>query len=146
MKINKLNLQEMAATGFTHVAKITYSDLVATAATTQTLALYPQTGAANAATLIQRVAARVVTPFAGSTTLTVQVGDTGDTDRYLAASDAMAAAETGYGILPATGPDVLAGTLILGALFTGGANLTTLTAGEVHIYFAAVDLQALSRS
>lgn len=150
MDITNLSVEEMARTGFTHKAVITYADLADTADTSLALTLYTYA----AKTLFKSGGFRLVTAFDGTSTtaLTVKVGwngaTTDDDDGLIAAVElhndgteitggdatgaAFATLRTGYVALDAG---------VLTATFTATtANLDDLTTGEVHIYWGAVDL------
>lgn len=150
MKTLALSPEERAQSGFTHKAIITYEDLSGTAATTKTLTL----ASYSAGQLFHKAAYKLVTNFDGGATsaLALDVGWNGGTtddpdgllDNYEIHEDAsevkygdgngaaFATLRTGYAALDAGD---------LEALFTAtGANLTALTQGEVHIYWAQTDL------
>lgn len=132
--------------GATHVVKIVHTDLTDTAALTKTLPILPGlTGNLPVGTMIRCIGHRVVTAFVGPSvsSLTLQVGDGSDPDRYAtAALDSMLA--TGYTAVPAsvtTQPFAYETADAVDALFTAvGANLSVLTAGEVHVFLQAVPL------
>lgn len=144
MKVYPLMMEDRLASGYTHRVNVRYTDLNDTAALTKTLAIYPQSGTAGVGTSVRRAAARVITPFVGCATLTLQVGDGSDTDRNLASFDLKAAADT-YGVgVPSTTPSVFNAADTVDALFTATTNnLTSLTAGEVDIYLCIADLSKL---
>lgn len=152
LKTIPLSNEEALKTGFTHKSIITYTEVAAIgAATGGALVLAPYT----AGTAFQAAAYKVVgTGFVGAsvTNLTVKVGwngaTTDDDDGLIAASEictagteilyllgdgaAFAANKTGYVALDAGNIE---------ATFTStGANLSAMTAGEVHIYLKLVDL------
>lgn len=149
MKIFALSNAQQAQLGFTHRFEILYSDLTtASTAHTQTLAAYTAGKGVTAA------AFRLVSGFVGAsvTNLTMAVGfdgaTTDDADGIIEAVElATAGTEINYG--DATGAIFAAkrtgyfpqdaGNYT--ALFTAtGANVTVLTAGEVHVYLRLVDL------
>lgn len=132
--------------GATHVVKLLYTDLTDTAALTKTLPILPgSTGTLPVGSMVRCIGHRVVTAFVGASVsaLTLQVGDGGDTDRFAtAALDSMLA--TGYTAVPAsvtTQPYAYESADTVDALFTAvGANLSVLTAGEVHVFLQVVPL------
>jgi hypothetical protein len=134
MKCYPLTNEEILAHNATHKIVIPYTDLTGTAALTKTTAIYPFSGTAPIGTLCRFAKAYVRTAFVGCATLTLQVGDGGDTDRNLAASDMKATAGTFYAA-PATANAPFAAADTLDALFTATTdNLSSLSAGEVEIY------------
>lgn len=146
MKVNRLSANEVAEYGFNWMVTIDKDDLSA-AALTKTLAIYPETGTAAAGTVVRKAAARVVTAFAGTTTLVVEVGDGGDVDRALASSDMTAAAGTVYPAIPTTVPAAFAAADTVDALFTATVdNLDQLSAGEVQIFLDVVDLALITNN
>ena len=142
MEIITLSQNEQAAYGgATHLVKVLYSDLTA-AATTQTLPILPASGTLAAGTIVECIGHRCVTAFAGTsiTAVTLQVGDGSDTDRLCTAAldDLIAAGYTAVPRSVTTQPYALASADAIDALFTAtGANLSVLTAGEVHILLRA---------
>lgn len=150
MKITELSVEQMARFGVTHRFEITYADLVAFAALTGTVDFMAYVAGQG----ILGGFFKLVTPFVGPavTNLSIQVGwngaTTDDPDGALAATElagvateilfgdfsgaAFATLRTGYLPLDAG---------IYGALFTAiGANLSVLTAGEVHVYARIANL------
>ena len=143
MKVTKLSYEEQIATGFSHKAVIPYTDLTA-AATTQTIQLAPSGSATFTQKVVVLAAARVATAFAGPTTVTVQLGDTGSTNRNLAASDIKATAGTWYSQGAAATLNAFNTAGSFNALFTStGANLSTCSAGQVELYFTLIPLERL---
>ena len=144
MKLLPLASEARAQTGFTHKIEITHADLTA-AATTETLALFPQTGTFPAGTACQRVGFSLKTPFDGgaTSTMTLQVGDGGDVDRLLPAVVVHEdGSEIDFGITNLDHVYLAADTI--DALFTAtGANVSVLTAGAIDIFLAIVDLNDL---
>lgn len=147
-----LSLEEQAKTGFTHKSIITYADVAAIsgATTAGAIAIHPYT----AGTAFQAAAYKLVSGFVGAsvTNLTIEVGwngaSTDDPNGLIEASEiATAGTEVNYLL----GNGVAFATKVTGyaaldagnieATFTAtGANLSVLTAGEVHVYLKAVDL------
>lgn len=132
--------------GATHVVKLTYADLTDTAATTKTVPILPAaSGTLPAGTVVECLGHRCVTAFAGTsiTAVTLQVGDGGDTDRLCTAAldDLIAAGYTAVPRSVTTQPFAFASADTVDALFTAtGANLSALTAGEVHIFLRVTDM------
>ncbi len=154
MKLLKLSAEETRESGFTHKAAITFADLVATAATTKALTVF---SGLVAGFLVRNAAFRLVSGFVGAsvTNLTLELGwngATSDDPNGLIESVELATAGTEILAGDATGaafatkrtgfaPQEAA---TLEALFTAtGANLTALTAGEVHVYLTVSDLSKL---
>ena len=142
MRVIPLDCNASALAEATHKVVLTYADLLSFVALTATVGIFPVVGNADPATLIKDVKMRVVTPFAGVTTCTASVGDTGSATKFSAANDVKATANTVYGLQPATSPASVAASSPLNVYFTStGTNLSTLSAGEVHMWFTAVPLQ-----
>ncbi len=152
MKSFELPIETMARTGFTHRFEITYADVAAISGATTAGAIVLAAYAAGKG--IVNAAYRLVTAFDGGATsaLALDVGWNGATtddpdgaiDNYEIHVDAteilfgdangagFATLRTGYFPLDAGNYE---------ATFTAtGANLSTLTTGEVHIYLGLVDL------
>ena len=177
-------LETVAALGATHVARITYSDLTDTAATTKTVTLLASI-AAN--TLFRYVGHVLITDFDGGATseLTMAVGydlssGTDDVDGFQTAtsvhadgtevdvtpelvtdvdtstvdatygteeSTVIASLRTKLNLLLKQQPRSFITTWDLECAFTAtGANLSTLTSGEVLVLFALVDLDPIERA
>jgi hypothetical protein len=153
MHINKLSAEETRESGFTHKIEITHADLTA-AAVTETLTVL---SGLTLGWLVRGAAFRLVEGFVGTdvTSLKLDVGwngaTTDDPDGLL---DNYEIATAGTEILAGDGNGAAFATLRTGfcpleatsieALFTAtGANVSVLTAGEVHIYLAASDLSKL---
>lgn len=153
MNIKKLSAEETRESGFTHKAVITHADLTA-AATTEALTILSGLGLGY---LVRAAAFRLVSGFVGTdvTALKLDVGWNGaavdDADGLL---DNYEIATAGTEILAGTGNGAAFAANITGfapveaatieALFSAtGANVSVLTAGEVHIYLAVSDLSKL---
>jgi hypothetical protein len=140
MRVNRLFEQEVF-NGFNVRAEIDYTDLNDTAGLTKTLALGK---AWPASTVVLRAAFKTVVAGVGCAALAVEIGDSGDVDRFLATNSAKAAAGTVVALVPSTAPAPLAGTLKLQALFTATTdNLDQLTAGSWVVYAQVAELGAL---
>lgn len=148
--------EQAAASGFSHVCTIEYTDLNTTAGTTKTIELL--TGM-TVGVLVDKAAFYLETGFVGAsiTNLLVEVGwdsAADDADGLLAGYEA---ATAGTEILAGDGDGAAFATLRTGyafvaageieVLFTAtGANLTALTAGKCHIFLHVTDLAKLARS
>lgn len=149
MKIVTLSNAQTANLGFTHRFELTYADLT-TAATTQTTTLMAYTAGKG----ITGAASKIVTLFSGgsATDLTIKVGwDGATTDDDDGAISATSVHTSGSYVKYQDGNGAAFATLRTGyfpqdagnytILFTAtGANVSTLTAGEVHIYLRITDL------
>lgn len=138
MTVQELSLADQVIYQATHLVKVSYTDLVGTAALTKTQELL----SCQAGQMVRSVWAKTKTAFAGGaiSALGVEVGDDGDVDRNLASYSVFA---LGFkSIQPTTtSPSVFASANGLDALFTAvTANLSALTAGEVWFYIFVVDL------
>jgi hypothetical protein len=162
MKRFVLNASERAQTGFTHKFNITYSDLVTAAAsggvTNVTLQLFPSgTGTAAVGTTVEKAAFRLVTAFdfsdSGITSLLMEVGDGGDTDRFIPQKEvavdgteilwfetSQATGTLPYSYLTADGIDVK-----FTAANGGSPTIDETTSGEVDIYLRITELQGFVR-
>jgi len=148
MKIDQLGTQDMARTGCTHVAVISFGqgDFSA-AATSQTYTL--DTLATGDAILWPTAFVYVKTAIAGITTPTIVVGHAGDTD-FCVASQSIATADR---ILAPVAVSAAAGgsfngatnTSFVAVITSGSENWTAATAGEIHIYFKLIEAAALGR-
>jgi hypothetical protein len=147
--ITQLGVEEMARTGFTHKAVIAYTDLNTTASTTLAIALTSYT----AKTFFSQAGYRLVTAFDGTSTtaLTVELGWNGaTTDDPNGLIEALEIHNDGTEITGSDGTGVAFATKRTGymaldagnleALFTATtANLTDLSSGEIHLYWAQCD-------
>ena len=154
MKISKLSAEETRESGFTHKAAITFADFASVAATTKVHVIF---SGLVAGFLVRNAAFRLVSGFVGAsvTNLTLQLGWTGassDDDNGLIEAVELATAGTEILAGDATGAALATKrtgfapqeAAAIEALFTAtGANLSVLTAGEVHIYLAVSDLSKL---
>lgn len=148
-----LTLEERAATGFTHKFVIKWDDTdVDVASTSAVIVLAPYVSG----TIVQRAAFRLATVFTdGGATMSSVKLDVGHNGASVDDADSIL---DNYE-LEATGTEILAGdangaefaTLRTGfsaveagnfeaTLTATGANLSTLTAGEVHIFLSIVHL------
>lgn len=155
MQVFPLAEQEMAKTGFTHAVKITYEDLTDTAATTKTLAIYPEEGTFSAGTYCLRTGLKLVTAFDASDTginsLLVEVGDGGSTARLMPqtqiAADGTEITDFVTSNNTTSLPYAYVSADTIDAKFTvaGGASplLSELTSGEVWLLLQVADLDQM---
>lgn len=135
MQIKNLSAPEQAATGFTHVIRMTFADFTV-AATSQT---YTPVALVNGQ-FGARTAYVLRTAFSGGSTtgLTLSVGDNGSATRYTAASQLWGAATPVTHVATGTVQAYTAADNIK-LTFTGtGANVNTITAGVVDVYVQVV--------
>lgn len=146
-----LSLEEQAETGFTHKAIIKAADVAALgASTTGAIAIYPYVNGI----VFRDAATKLVSGFVGEsvTNLTIEVGWNGaSTDDPNGLIEATELATAGTEVLYQLGNGVAFATKVTGyapldagnieAAFTStGANLSVITAGEVHVYLTAYDM------
>ncbi len=159
MKIQFLAPQYQQNRGLTHVIILDYTDIAAmTSGSVYSLLTKPLTqggipqlaaavttvalGALPAGALIKQCYADVVTAFVGTGTLVAIIGDGGDTARYLASVTLKTA-----GALQPTLKAPYRNTAVdtLDIAITAGTDITTFTAGEVHIYVEVFDPAGLQK-
>lgn len=152
-----LPLTTVAATGWTHKNILTHADIAALgAAATGVIQVFPGVSGVNGPTqmLVRNVAFDLVTPFdfsdAGITSLTVQAGFTGGATAALmeATEIAVDGAEIlGFIAKATTQPLIVVAADTIDLLFTaangGSPLLSEATAGELHVYYAAIDSKVL---
>lgn len=142
MIVLPLAQEEVLAKDITHVVTFEFTDLNTTAGLTKTLEILP----VSAGRIGVEVTCRgfyVETAFAGTATLTLIVGDDGDTDRYLTAAVADMKTAGPVSVLPtiATQPFTYKVANNVEAIFTATTNnLDQLSAGKVHVFLKVVDL------
>ena len=148
MTVYELPYESKAATGFTHKVVVTHSDITeSTADTDQTIAIL----SVAAGDIVEKAAYKLVTAFSDASDSAlndtkVQVGDGGDTDRYIAATQvnvngtevlfAANANTTSYAYTAADTVDLLVESMT-------AKSLSDLDAGEIHIYLAVSKLSSL---
>ena len=148
MQVYELPANTKAATGFTHKAVVTHSDITeSTADTDQTIALL----SVAAGDVVEKAAYKLVTAYSDASDAAfndtkVQVGDGGDTDRFIAATQvnvngtevlfAANANTTAYAYTAADTVDLLVESM-------SAKSLSDLDAGEIHIYLAVTKLSSL---
>lgn len=144
MKVFELPNETKAATGFTHKAIIEKADFTS-ATNTQTLSLL----SVPAGSVISNVAHKLVTEIAHAdlATLTYTLGNTAlDTSLMSATSVKAGATPIAFKAKTTTTPvAITAASQSIVAAFTGASAkvLKDLTAGEIHVYLAVADLNAL---
>lgn len=148
MKVFELPAETKAATGFTHKAIVTHVDVTESVADTdQTIALL----SVAAGDVVEKAAYKLVTAFSDASDSAfndtkVQVGDDGDTDRFIAATQvnvngtevlfASQANTTAYVYTAANTVDLLVESMT-------AKSLSDLDAGEIHVYLAVTKLSAI---
>jgi hypothetical protein len=148
MTVYELPYESKAATGFTHKVVVTHSDITeSTADTDQTIAIL----SVAAGDIVEKADYKLVTAFSDASDSAlndtkVQVGDGGDTDRYIAATQvnvngtevlyANNANTTAYAYTAADTVDLLVESMT-------AKSLSELDAGEIHIYLAVTKLSSL---
>jgi cytoskeletal protein RodZ len=148
MKVYELPAETKAATGFTHKVIVDHTDVTTSAADTdQTIAIL----SVAAGDVVEKAAYKLVTAFSDASDAAfndtkVQVGDGGDTDRFIAATQvnvngtevlfAANANTTAYAYTAADTVDLLVESMT-------AKSLSELDAGEIHIYLAVSKLSAL---
>lgn len=149
MKTLTLSNEEKLQTGFTHKAVLDFADTAGTdftaAATTQTFTLFTLA----AGQVVDNIAYKLDTTFTSGTitALTIALGDNGSSTAYLTAKSVFTgatpityAAGDGAATNQSAGKAYTAADAIK-ALFTATtANISTITAGKISIYFRVKDL------
>lgn len=152
MKILLLSNEEAARTGFTHKAILssvpdavfTTGDFTA-AALTQTYTLMTL----FAGHIISEAAYKVITFLSGGAvaTATLQVGFTGTTNGFIPATSVFTAGTAfacgGGASFAGSGKAFTAASALVALLTTTVANVSALTAGEVHVYWRIADLNKI---
>jgi hypothetical protein len=138
--LTTLTQEEAASSGFTHKIVITYADVAALTSGTA-YSIYPTyaTTATKTLLLVDKVATCIKTAFAsaGNTiTLVATIGD-GTTANLFQASTTWKTA--GWIVGANTTSKILAGDIIKFTPTAGTEAITTLTAGEAHIFLNIVD-------
>ena len=149
MTAYELPANTKAATGFTHQVVVTHEDLTETTADTdQTLSLL----ALAAGDVVTTAAIKLVTPFEDASDADlddtkVQLGDTGDDDEYIAATQVN---ENGTEVLfaaavPASVPLVYTAANAVELLVESmtAKSLSNIDTGELHVYLGVTKLTAL---
>lgn len=145
MRIEPLAWEETVKSGFTHVSKVLFTDLNTTASTAKTLQVFPDTGNNVSGLLVIKVATKIAVAFGVTsiTALNVIVGDSGSTNRFLASQELVSGTPVAFKV--GTVPFAYVTATHVDAVFTATtANLTDLSAGELHIFIAVCDLNQMS--
>ena len=141
MKVIPLAQPERAQSGYTHLVQLLYTDLTDTAGLTKTIHIYPETGQFTVPFKCRCDLVKVVTAFAGCTTLVAEVGIDGATNGLLAQQNLKTAENTIRGVagglhyVTANEIDVLVTATV--------DNLSALTAGEAWFGLECADLDLL---
>lgn len=149
MKISVLNEQEKAATGFTHKAIIAYNPVAAlndftAAATTQTYTL----ATLASGSYIGNAALKLVADLSGGSVsaAVALVGKTGTTNAYCTSTNVFTGstvfykAGDGASFNQAGGEIFITSSALIVTVTTTTANVSTLTSGELHVYYKLVDM------
>jgi len=148
MKVYELPAETKAATGYTHKAVITHSDLTeATANTAQTIELLD----VAAGDVVHTAAVKVVTALSDASdtsfnSTTLIVGDDGSTNRFVTSQELnVNGSEVLYKAATNTAPHAYTAANTVDAVFGSMAakSLSDIDAGEVHIYLGVNKLTAL---
>jgi hypothetical protein len=145
MELFELPSETKAATGFTHKAIITHSDLTTSADNT---AQDVKIVTVPAKSIVTRVAIHLKTPFektgtSAYNTNALIIGDSGDTDRWLTSTEVnVNGSEVLAKVQPSTIPAAYVSATDINANFASMASydLAELDAGEVHIFFSMLPL------
>lgn len=121
---------------YTHKVVLTFTDIVALTSGTA-YSIYPGYAGTSTKTnlLVKSVDTYVKTAFAGTGTLVATIGDGSTAAAYMASTTLKTA---GWIAGAQTAPLVPAGNIIKFTP-TAGTDITTFTAGEVHIFLELVD-------
>lgn len=149
MKTLRLTNAEAAATGFTHKAVISAADGdFSAAATSQTYALHTLA----VGEIVRNVGRKTATRLSGgsASACTAQVGDGSTANLFTTAQSVWGAnspidyqSGDGAGFNQAGGTAITTAATLTLTLTSTGANISTITAGEIHIYFSIADLTQL---
>lgn len=145
MKVYPLNVNERAATGFTHRINITHEDLTeATANTAQTIAIFT----VAAGDVVNDAALAVTTAFEDASdnafnTTTVIVGDGDDDDQYIASTEVnvngsevkykACAADAQLAYTAADTVDIIFGSM-------AAKSLSDIDTGELDVFLSVIKL------
>jgi len=145
-RVTPLSIQEQAATGFNTKLTVLYSDIAYGTGSTDTVTM--TLGATPAKWYVDRAMVNISTAFAGTTALTVVVGQTGDTDAFITSQSVLTAGVLGAAGFPVATAANSTGTSSVGlrAVFTNatGGSPSALTAGALDIYLRIKDTTELS--
>lgn len=147
MTITQVDIMEATRRGYSHIITVNYTDLT-DADTAQTIAIFPDPTSGTSQLTekeVKCVGIDIATPFVATsmTNMTIIVGDDGNDDRFFTAALADLVANTGFYSTPwsvSTQPYTYKAANTVDAIFSStGANLNTLTAGQVKIYLLVTD-------
>lgn len=156
MKVRQLSITDHRAYNANFCVTVTYEDIAALGANASaTLQLFPKTGTLPPGTCVRNVKLVLVTAFdfsdAGITSMLIEVGDGGDTDRFLASTQvAIDGTEVLYkGPSISTAPytyDAADGVDLLVTVANGGSPLLNeCTSGVLEIYLQVDDWRYMRR-
>jgi hypothetical protein len=142
MKTYELPIETKASTGFTHKVILTNADFTAAAAT-QTFSLLP----VAAGSVISNAAHKLVTPLVSSdgtlTSAAYTLGNTATATSIMSSTEVLGTAtEVVNKAMTVTAPvAITAADQFVVAAFTATTSklLSSVTAGEIHIYLQVVD-------
>ena len=142
MTINSFTGLEAAESGFTHKAVLTYADIVLLTSGTA-YSIFPgyNNTATNVNMLVKDCQVFVKTAFVGTGTLVATIGDGSTAAAFMASTTLKTAGWIVGALSNAAKP---AGDIIK-ITPTAGTDITTFTAGEVHIFFTIVDGDIIAR-
>ena len=148
MKIQELGIHEIARTGFTHKAIISFANGDFTAAA---LTQNYDFATLAAGLMVTAMASRLVTALSGGAVATAVfvAGDTGTTNGYLTSTNVFTGStvpnKAGDGALlnQAGGKAYVGADTLRLTITTSVANVVALTAGEIHVYFTLFDANKL---
>lgn len=150
VRLQPLSEQEIARTGFTHMARIRASDINGTAGA-QGDTITCTIGNTGANFLVGRAAAWVETAFTTTGTLTMEIGTDGDTDNFVTATSVKTAgpiiSEPSARVETQAGSSGAA-TDVLVARFNTQASTGApgdITAGVVHVFLEIISLAELAK-
>lgn len=145
MKVFELPIETKASTGYTHKVIIERADFTS-AGNTQTMNLL----SAPAGTVIRSVAAKTVTPLVSSdatlTSLAFTLGNTASAASLMSSTEAISGSSVAFKAMTATAPvAITAASQSIVAAFTATAAkvISTVTAGEIHLYLTVFDLNKI---
>jgi hypothetical protein len=149
MQVVELFSQQKIAIGFTHMVEITHADLTqASNATAQVLQALP----VNPGDVVQEVATRLVETFedtadAANNTNTVEIGDDGTTNRFLASQELN---KNGSNVTYKAGTGTRLAYTVADTVDVkfnapaAGKNLLALNKGKLHVFIRVANLATAS--
>jgi hypothetical protein len=149
-KVTILAQPQAAQTGFTHVFHVDYTDVNVGAGSTDTVTMTLGNTPANF--VVDAAMVNIVTAFANTGGFTIQVGSSGSTAIFIAATSVL----SGSILASSSGPNVVntpasafgTSTIALTAVFTNSTSgsPSALNAGSLDIYLRIKDVSKLSAS